>query len=271
MNKIYILILCFLGLTQASSADYWDFLPGEPLFAPLIGDLQEPQYSIVARPDQNHFDGAIGQTVEFIQWQPNEATKWSWGIEGSALLQLAATGPATYPLVVSDWCVGTYFTEKSGNFSNRLEYKHVSSHLGDSLIYTVPRIIYSRESFKLTSSYDFSPNFRLYGGPCYWSHLSPDSSDPRLYFHGGLEVYTDYIPLFSATHGRCYLSYDIKVLGEAGGVVDQTLEIGVQWRWKKDSHQSIRMAGVLYNGNSEYGQFYQNQDNFWGLGIFFDP
>ena len=68
MNKIYILILCFLGLTQASSADYWDFLPGEPLFAPLIGDLQEPQYSIVARPDPDLDLATTPSTGQVVVW-----------------------------------------------------------------------------------------------------------------------------------------------------------------------------------------------------------
>ncbi|SRR5665213_3516704 len=266
-----IFLFCFLSLTGAVLADHWDFLPAEPLFSPLIGDLREPQYAVVARPDQNHFDGSIGQIVEFLQWQTNDTTKWAWGIDGAGILQLVATGPATYPLVVSDWYLGTYFSERSGNLSNRLEYEHVSSHLGDYLIYTVPRIIYSRESLQWTTSYDFSPEFRLYGGPCYWTHLSPDSDDPRFFFHAGMEIYTDYFRLFAGTHGRGYFTYDVKVLGEAGGVVDQTFQLGIQWRWKTDSDQSIRMAVIYYTGNNEYGQFYLNSDSYWGLGIFFVP
>jgi hypothetical protein len=58
-------------------------------------------------------------------------------------------------------------------------------------------------------------------------------SDPRLFFHAGIEFYSDYFRLFSGTHARGYFTYDVKVLGEAGGVVDQTFELGMQWRWKK--------------------------------------
>lgn len=271
MKRIGIFIFFFLGLTGAALADRWDFLPAEPLFNPLIGDLREPQDAIIARPDQNHYDGAIGQAIEFIQWQSNETTQWSWGLEGACFLQLDSLGNDVFPLRDSDWYLGTYFTEKSGNLSNRLEFEHVSSHLGDEFFYSIPRIIYSRESLRWTASYDFSDYFRLYGGPCYWTHLSPDSSDPRFFFHAGAEFYTDYFHLFLGTHARGYLTYDLKVLGEAGGVIDQTFEVGLQWRWKTDSHQSIRVAALFYTGNSEYGQFYQMPDNYWGLGIFFDP
>jgi hypothetical protein len=277
MNKFLLIFFCFWGISQSALADRWDFLPGNPLFNSLVGDLREPQYGIIAKPDQNHYDGAIGQAIEFIQWQTNETTKWAWGIEGASFLELDSLGAATYPLRVSDWYLGTYFSEQSGNFSNRLEYEHVSSHLGDELFDPAPpalpveHIIYSRESLRWTSSYYFSENFRLYGGPCYWTHLSPDSSDPRLFFHAGIELYSDYFHFVAATHLRGYFTYDLKVLGEAGGVADQNFEIGVQWRWKRDSHQSLRIAAFYYAGNSLYGQFYQMPDNYLGLGIFFDP
>jgi hypothetical protein len=284
MNKVFILTLCLLGITGAAQADRWDFLPPTPLFNPLIGDLREPQDAIIAPLNEGVYDGAIGQTVEVIQWQSNATTKWAWGIEGACFLELGSLGNAIFPLYVSDWYLGTYFSERSGNFSNRLEFEHVSSHLGDYLfdqyqydsqsgnwVLLDPRIIYSRESLRYTASYDFSENFRLYGGPCYWTHLSPDSGDSRFFFHAGAEFYTDYFHFILGTRGRGYFTYDLKVLGEAGGVVDQTFEIGFQWRWKRDSHQSVRMAALYYTGNSPYGQFFQLPENYLGLGIFFDP
>jgi hypothetical protein len=282
VKKIIVLIFYFLGFAQVASADRWDFLPVEPLFNPLIGDIREPQYAIVAQPDSNHYDASIGQALDLIQWQSDETTKWAWGLEGDCFLELDSLGGAIFPLRVSDWYLGTYFTEKSGNWSNRLEFEHVSSHLGDELFYgtvssagvttyPVQPIIYSRESLRLTSSYYFSDQFRIYGGPCFWTHLSPDPDDPRLFFHAGFEFYSDYFRLVSVAHIRGYLTYDVKVLGEAGGVIDQTLQLGIQWRWKRDSHQSIRTAFLFYTGNNPYGQFYNQPDTYWGAAIFFDP
>jgi len=269
-RKALILFFLWVG-TGWAWADRWDFLPAGTLFSPLIGDLLEVQDAIVARPDQNHFDGMIGDTIEFLRWRTNDNDQWAWGIEGASLLQLASKGAATYPLVASNWYLGTYFSAKTADLSHRLEYEHVSAHLGDSLFYNQDRIIYSRESFKWTSSWDVSPYLRLYGGPCYWSHLSPDTTDSRFYFHVGMEFYTDYFRTVFDTHFRGYFTYNVLALGEAGGVIDQTVEVGVQWRWKRDTSQSIRMAAVFYTGNSEYGQFYQDPDTYWGLGIFFQP
>ncbi len=271
MKKKIILLLFFWATSSGAWADRWTFLPAEPLFEPLIGDLREPQYGIIAQPDKNHYDGSIGQTIEILQWQPQDASQWGWGIEGDSYLQLDSLGNAIFPLRVSDWYLGTYFSYVAGTFSGRLEYEHVSSHLGDEFFYQFPHIIYSRESLRLTFSDHLFDNFRIYGGPCYWTHLSPDENDPRLFFHGGIEGYTDFSHFILGTQIRGYATYDIKILGEAGGVVDQTLQIGLQYKWHRDSHQSIQTALVFYTGNSPYGQFYQSPESYWGLGIFFEP
>src|SRR5665213_911377 len=230
--KVALILILVLGLWGTARADRWDFLPDEALFNPLIGDLREVQNAIIAEPDSNRYDGAIGLDIDFIHWQPNATDHWGWGINGATFIELDSLGNAIFPNRVDDWYLGTYFTEKTGNFSNRLEYEHVSSHLGDELIFTIPRIIYSRESLRYTLSYDFSKNFRLFGGPCYWTHLSPDATDPRFFFHGGVELYTDFFRLFFDTHIRGYATYYTEVLGEAGGVVDQTVQLGFEYKWK---------------------------------------
>jgi hypothetical protein len=265
-----VFFLTFCAFSSAR-ADRWDFLPTDNVFKPLIGDLREAQNAIIAQPDSNRYDGAIGLNIDLLHWQPNETDHWGWGIDGATFIELDSLGDAIFPNRVDDWHLGTYFTERSGNFSQRLQYEHVSSHLGDELVPLMPRIIYSRESFRYTLSYDLSQNFRLFGGPCYWSHISPDISDPRFFFTGGLELYTDYSRFLFDTHIRGYLTYYIEVLGEAGGVVDQTVQFGLEYRAKTDTHQAVRTGIILYTGNGLYGQFYQNPESYWGLGIFFDP
>lgn len=274
LKKITLRILLWvtiLSFSSAAWADRWDFLPDHPLFDSLIGDLREAQNAVIAQPDVNRYDGAIGLDIDLMHWQPNETDHWGWGIEGATFIELDSLGNATFPNRVDDWHLGTYFTEKSGDFSQRLEYEHVSSHLGDELLPYIVRIIYSRESLRYTLSYDFSKNFRLFGGPCYWTHISPDTTDPRFFFHGGFELYSDYYHFFLGTFIRGYATSYAEVLGEAGGVVDETIQIGLEYKFKKDTHQAIRTAIVLYAGNGLYGQFYQTPDSYWGLGIFFDP
>ena len=184
-------------------------------------------------------------------------------------IQLESLGDAVFPERVSDWYLGMVFSESSGPFSNRLEYVHVSSHLGDSLFDSIPRIIYTRESFRFTTSFRPSDQWRFYLGAGYYPHLDP--AEPRLFFHGGLEAYSRPFTFLAGTSGRGYFTYDLKIKQEAGGTVNQNFELGFQWKWKEENSQGIRMALLYYNGKNEYGQFYQENDNHWSLGIFFDP
>ena len=101
--------------------------------------------------------------------------------------------------------------------------------------------------------------------------LKLEGFEKPFFIHGGTELYTDSFGFIGGTVGRGYFTYDIKIKNEAGGVVNQAFQWGLQWKWKKESRQALRFALLYYNGNSEYGQFYRLNDNHWGLGIYFDP
>ncbi len=247
-----------------------NFLPAETLFHNLIGDPREPQNSLIAQIDQTRFEGSIGKFIELLQWIPGDGSQWGWGIEGDSFIELDSLGDGVFPERVSDWYLGTYFSEKTGDLSHRLEYLHVSSHLGDSLFDQYTRFIYTCESFRYTMSYyPLADRVRVYGGLGYYPHMAPD--DNRLFAHLGAEFYTAPGPFLFGTFSQGYFTYDLKIKGEAGGVANQQFELGLQWRGKVDSNPVIRMALMYFNGNSEYGQFYLMPDNHWSLGIFFDP
>jgi hypothetical protein len=274
--RTFVFIIVFMGLGSVfSPKSAWTqesrliFMPDEPLYNSLIGDPREPQCAIIAQTSQSRYEGLIGKTIELLQWTPKDGPDWGWGIEGASFIELDSLGGGVFPERVSDWYLGMYFSESEGDLSNRLEYIHVSSHLGDELFDTVQRFIYTRESFRFTSSYTPVDNLRLYAGVGYWGHMAP--ADKPFFIHCGTELYTDPFHFIAGTFGRGYFTCDLKFKDEAGGVVDQAYQFGLKWTWKKDSHQAIRMAVLYDNGNSEYGQFYRQQDNRWGLGIYFDP
>lgn len=265
----FILYLWLLPAAVRAGDEQLLFLPDEPVFNRLIGDPREPQNALIADLSYPQFEGAIGPIVEFLQWRPADGSRWGWGIQGASFIELDSLGDFVYPERVSDWYLGMYFSEQSGDFSHRFEYIHVSSHLGDELFNTQPRIIYTRESFRWTSSWQPSDQFRLYAGVGYYPHIAPD--EPRLFAHAGVELYAGYGPFLFGTVGRGYFTYDVKAKEEAGGVVNQNFEWGYQWKWRKETSQALRFALSYYNGNSEYGQFYLSNDNHWGIGVYFDP
>ena len=245
------------------------FLPNEPVFNQLIGDPREPQDTLIANLSYPRFEGAIGPMLEFLQWLPTDGSRWGWGIMGASFIELDSLGHFVYPERVSDWYLGMYFSEASGNFSHRFEYLHVSSHLGDELFDDIQRFVYTRESFRWTSSFQPSDQFRLYAGVGYYPHIAP--VEKPFFMQGGVELYSGYFDFLLGTAARGCFTYDLKIKDEAGGVVNQNFQWGIQWKWKKDSHQAVRIALSYYNGNSEYGQFYRSNDDHWGAGIYFDP
>jgi hypothetical protein len=258
-----------LPLGGQAGEERWLFLPKEPAFRKLIGDPREPQNAVVIQTSQDRFEGAVGLTFEFLQWVPGDGTRWGWGLLGGSFIELDAPGGNVYPERVSDWHLGTYFSQSSGPFSHRLEYLHVSSHLGDYLFYSRLRFIYTRESFRFTSSWSHSDRMRVYGGIGYWGHIDPE--DRPFFLHSGLELHTGAFPFLFGTFGRGYFTYDLKVKDEAGGTVNQAFQWGFQWKFSKDASEALRLALLHYSGNAEYGQFYRERNDHWGLAVFLDP
>ncbi len=261
------------------------FLPKEPVFESLIADPREPHASVNIQDGLNAYEGSIGSVIELLQWRPADQSRWGWGILEGAYIGLGNADYSSYPKRVvfdngwyiynafpervSDWQLGVYFSEASGEFSHRLEYVHFSSHLGDELFDYVPRFIYTRESFRFTSSFQPSDNIRVYAGVGYWGHIDP--AEKPFFIHAGTELFTDSFDFLFKTIGRGYLGYDLKLKDEAGGIVNHSFQLGLQWKFKKETRQAIRLALLYYNGNSEYGQFYRQKDDHWGFGIYFDP
>jgi len=261
------------------------FLPPEPVFEALIADPREPHDSLQINDGPNAYEGSIGSIIEILQWRPEDQTRWGFGILAGAYIGLGNADFTSYPKRVemvnglfvynafpervSDWQLGLSISESSGPLSHRIEFVHFSSHLGDELFGYVPRFIYTRESFRFTSSFKPSVNLRFYAGVGYWGHVDP--VEKPFFIHAGTEIFSDGVDFLFKTTGCGYLGYDLKIKDEAGGILNQTVQFGFRWKWKKESTQAIRLAVLYHQGNSEYGQFYQQRDDHWGFGIYFDP
>src|SRR6185503_11966843 len=71
LRKFLILfILVMSSATRSVVAETLDFLPAEPIFSPLIGDMRETHDSIIAQTTQSRYEGALGHTIELLQWHP---------------------------------------------------------------------------------------------------------------------------------------------------------------------------------------------------------
>jgi hypothetical protein len=267
IGVVLIFVFSFPVLAQTSQ-DSWSFLPAEPLFAPIIADPREPHTSITAYGNKNDFEGAVGTMVELVRYKPMDDTEWGWGLFGAGYILLSENG-ATFPMQAGDWYAGTYVSEKSGPFSFRLEFEHQSAHLGDAFDgTTITPIFYSRENFNLTSSYDAAPWLRFYANLGFWENIAPPD---KLFFASlGTEIYSPTFSFLGAAL-RGYGTYNLKHKEEAGGVNNQTIQMGLQLKAHEGDRASVRLALVYYNGNAEFGQFYLQHDEHWGTAVYFDP
>ncbi len=246
--------------------DQWIFLPPTPLFQDFMGDPREAYTGITAYGNQSRFEGAVGQTFEFLRYRPPDKTQWGWGVFGQGFILLDENG-ATFPMRAADWYAGMYVSESHSGLSHRLEFEHQSAHLGDSLQGLEEPFFFSRENFNYTFSFKPDDPLGIYTGLGAWYNMYPRGK--ALFASLGLEVYSPAADV-GGTCLRGYATGDLKWLQETE-VADQDYQLGIQWRFKKEESRDVRLALLYYNGNSEFGQFYQDHDEHWGFGLYFDP
>lgn len=269
----FLVLSCLLLLPKPvfCEEEKWTFLPIAPSFQPLIGDPREPSMGVAAYGNQNRFEGDVGATIEFLRYQPEDRSFWGWGIFGDGFILLDQEG-AAFPMRCGDWYGGMYLSHliggSAGALSHRLEFVHQSSHLGDSLEYVQDPTFFSRENFNYVLSLHPGDSCRVYCGIGAWVNGAPSG---RPFFASlGAELYSTPAE-FIGTSLRGYTSCHLKWKDETGGILNKTLQLGVQWKFRKEESKAIRLALVYFDGYSEFGQFYTSRDEHWGFAVYFDP
>ena len=244
----------------------WVFLPVNPIFRPLYGDLRESHTGITAYGDKTRFEGMVGSTFELLDHLPGDGTQWGWGVFGDGTILLDEQG-ATFPMQAGDWNAGMYVSEMTGDLSHRLAFDHHSAHLGDALQGGPEPLFFSRENFNYALAYQASENLALYSKVGIWWNMAPKGG--ALFASAGLELFTDPSDLWG-TYLKGYASSDWQWVQETESF-DQTYQVGIVWKAQKTDARDVRLALLYYNGNSQFGQFYRDRDEHFGFGLFFDP
>ncbi len=282
--KLLSTLMYFAGVTQTSIAQEakWMFLPSSNLFSPLLADPREPNNSLEISSDTTRYDLSLGGSLDLLQLEFSRDNCWGMGMMGDGYLLISRYDWASYRLEDSDLWYGFYISQSSGLFSNRLEYQHGSSHLGDWLFgstgtqfsiygqtYTEEQAFpYERDLIQFTASYQLLDFLRVYGGLGYWLYATPGIQ--AIFPHLGLEATSGYSDI-SGVFVRGFLAYDLKTGDLVRHVTDQNFQVGIQMKPCKESLSELHLALDYYYGNSEYGQFLQQRDNHFGIEISFLP
>jgi hypothetical protein len=144
--------------------------------------------------------------------------------------------------------------------------RHISSHVGDEYAERTGRrrIGYTREEIQLGASFELHPRWRLYGEAAY-AHVTRNEAlqDPgRL--QAGVEHRRDGI--LPAGSGW-YAALDVTALEERGWEPDLALQGG--WLVPRGDRQ-WRVALSYAAGRVPLGEFFQDEEDRWGLGLYLD-
>lgn len=266
LHCIFLFLFSLAPTFSFAEEENLTYFPSYTLFQPLLADNREPQTGFIPI-SNNKFVGAIGKSFDLIQWKLSNRDAMSWGITGVAFV-LLNHDKGSFPMHANDWQFGTYLNYIKQKFYHRLEFAHNSAHLGDSLFDEKSAIIYSREFFRWITTYCPDDSLKLYLGIGSLTHSIPN--EKPLFAQGGVEFFSNPFKLFF-TNPQFYTAYDVKYKEEAGGVVNHSMQAGLAFMSSDEkSRNALRIGLVYFDGNNEFGQFYQEKESYWGMGIFFD-
>jgi hypothetical protein len=216
--------------------------------------------------------GSVGIADNVPLW------RWAWSRPGEGL-QLDVAGAvfaqfdlrsASFDLINADYLFALPLTLRKRGFTVRLRPYHQSSHVGDEFLLRdgdFERENLSFESLELILSQEVGL-LRGYAGGEWLFRRDPDTLEDLL-AHAGLEA-----RIGSPRTPRFVLALDVKSTEEQDWDPAISARAGFELAfWREDGHPP-RVLGVLaeyYDGPSPYGQFFQNQIHFFGVGLHFSP
>ena len=247
-------------------------LPGWLLFRPLLADPRWPHFSLALRTyfDEDDFGtviaGSIGDNFPFFRWTTSSDQQWEVG--GLALVAPTFDRDNNDDLLTEDYLLGLFLGWRRGPLSGLARLYHTSSHLGDELTLrgTVARVNLSYETVDARLAWDFTPEFRAYGGAGYLIRRDPSSLDPwwlqlGLEFRSGWRAWQTLRPVAAVDlQSRQTNNWHPALSLRAGAQLDSVTILG----------RSLQFLLEYYTGDSREGQFYTRDVEYLGFGAHFN-
>lgn len=255
-------------------------LPEDQIFCPLLADPKEPRsfvsflrgtFPSIADPSGKGTSIAsvgLGDSFGLVRWGGPEAGEGvQLDVIGSIFAQFDL-GAESNDLINADYIVGLPLTVRRDGFSVRARLYHQSSHLGDEYLLrddVIERENLSFESVELLVSLEVGP-LRAYAGGERIFRREPDTLPAKL-FHGGLELRSGRAGTLQVVGG-----FDLKTTELHEWSPAMSGRIGLEMgRPGPGAHPGrlITLMVELYQGPSPYGQFFQDDISYLGVGLHF--
>jgi hypothetical protein len=270
---------CGAGVHESEALGAVSF-PQDQIFCPILADPKEARSFVsllrgtFRSLDDPSGEGStiasvgLGDNFGLVRWggpAPNEGVQLD--VVGSIFAQFDFGAPST-DLINADYIIGLPLTFRRSGFSTRLKVYHQSSHLGDEYLLRsedIDRENLSFESVEFLASQELGP-LRVYAGGERIFRREPDTLPSKL-FHGGVELRTGRAGLVQLVSGLDLKAADLHdwspaVSGRVG------LEVA---RYGSGAHPARLVTLMLefYQGPSPYGQFFQDDISYVGVGLHF--
>ena len=254
--------------------------PQDQIFCPILADPKEARSFVsllrgtFRSLDDPSGEGStiasvgLGDNFGLVRWggpAANEGVQFD--LVGSIFAQFDL-GALSNDLINADYIIGVPLTFRRSGFSTRLRVYHQSSHLGDEYLLRgedIDRANLSFESVEFLASQELGP-LRLYAGGERIFRREPDTL-PSALFHGGVELRTGRAGPVQLVSGVDLKAPDLHdwspaVSGRIG------LEIA---RYGSGAHPTrlVTLMFEFYQGPSPYGQFFQDDISYVGVGLHF--
>jgi hypothetical protein len=209
-------------------------------------------------------DVDIGNTVGLVRVEPpDSALRLQLDIFG-----LVATRISQYDfLVATDYRGGLPVTFAYGPWHGKFGYEHTSTHLGDETIARTGRASFDYIKDELVfglGRWVAADTLRVYGvvGWAFFMDV-PGTSDP-FRFDLGFEWYRRRA---TGPRGQPFAAGNVDFNGAVGYNPSLSLQAGWQWRNPDRRLSQLRVFAQYYVGRSPYGQFFQDRESWFGVGI----
>jgi len=270
---------CGTGVHESEAVGVVGF-PQDQIFCPLIADPKEPRsfasllrgtFPSIEKPSgEGTTIGSVGLGDSFglVRWGgPRAGEGVQLDVVGAIFAQFDLDSESN-DLINADYIIGLPLTIRRSGFSIRARVYHQSSHLGDEYLLRssqIQRENLSFESVELLASQEIGP-LRVYGGGERIFRRDPDTVKPKL-LHAGAELRSGRAGLLQLVSG-----VDLKTTEQHNWSQAVSGRVGVELARTASAGHPVRLVTImleLYKGPSPYGQFFQEDISYVGVGIHF--
>lgn len=262
---------------EGSDKPSWglQLMPTGLMYHSYLAGPKEPRFNAVWLRDQNgklNWETQLGGRCGILRYgdsTPINPDGWQVDIEGGA--QARVLPDEESDLEAADFRIGALLTRRSGLWSTKAGYYHLSSHLGDEFLIKNPgftRINYVRDAMVVGLSRDLlwmgRPDFRCYGEMAY--AFGHEFGDPWEFQTGA-----EYSPLvFNGLRGSPFLAVNGQFRQDRSwDAAGLSIITGWQWRSASTNHR-FRVGLQYYDGDSLQWSFAGQKESSFGLGMWFD-